>query len=189
MKLKRNMALSPGGGPVYHPAMRYGLPLLLLFAAACSDRREVADELPNSSLAGAAREDVPESRMEQPLARPVIIGEDGPRLDACGALGRVVQASASGLAVRAAPFADAREIDRLRNGDRAYICTRSIDQKWLGVVAPPAPATSAANEAGNQSGGDTVDCGVSSPVERKTAYDGPCVSGWVSSAYIRLIAG
>lgn len=167
--------------------MRYGLPLLLLFAAACSERREVADELPNSSLAGAAREDVPESRMEQPLARPVMIGEDGPRLDACGALGQVVQAGAGGLALRAAPFADACEIERLHNGDRAYVCTRSIDQKWLGVVVQP--ATPIANEAGNESGGDPVDCGVSSPVERKTAYDGPCVSGWVSSAYIRLIAG
>lgn len=169
--------------------MRYRLPLLLLFAAACSDRREVADELPNSSLVGAAREDVPESRMEQPLARPVMIGEDGPRLDACGALGQVVQAGANGLALRAAPFADAREVDRLRNGDRTYICTRSIDQKWLGVVVQPAPATPIANETDNENSGDPVDCGVSSPVERKTAYDGPCVGGWVSSAYIRLIAG
>ncbi|MBB3982199.1 hypothetical protein GGR44_001858 [Sphingobium fontiphilum] len=168
--------------------MRYALPLLLLFAVGCSDRREVADELPNSALAEAAREEVPESRMEQPLARPVTIGEDGPRLDACGALGRVVQAGASGLALRAAPFADAREVERLQNGDRAYVCTRSIDQKWLGVVVQPAPVTPVTNEAGNETGGEPVDCGVSSPVERKAAYDGPCVSGWVSSAYIRLIA-
>lgn len=169
--------------------MRFCPPLLLLFAVACSDSREVADELPNSSLAGAPREDVPESRMDAPLARPVTIGEDGPRLDACGALGQVMQAGARGLALRAAPFADALEIDRLRNGDRAYVCTRSIDQKWLGVVVQPAPATPVANEAGNQSSGEAVDCGLSSPVERKAAYDGPCVSGWVSSAYIRLIAG
>ena len=63
--------------------MRFSAILLALLAlAACSDSKSVMDELPNSSIAGAAREDMPETRIEGTLARPVTIGEDGPRLDA-----------------------------------------------------------------------------------------------------------
>ena len=165
------------------------LMLLPLFSlVACSKRNDVYEELPNSSVVGAPRKDVPESRIESTLARPVTIGEDGSRLDACGAMGQVTRAGGAGLAVRAAPFAEAQEGARLAEGGRAYVCTRSIDQKWLGVVVPPAavgagPASAPDNET------DAVDCGVSSPVESKQPYDGPCVSGWVASAYIRLIAG
>lgn len=150
---------------------------LLLLLAACSDQREIPDELPNSSLAGAARDDVPESRMDAPVARPVTIGEDGPRLAACGGLGQVVQAGANGLPVRAAPFADAREVARLAEGSRAHVCTRSIDQRWLGVVVVPVP----------EEGKLPADCGTRSPVERRQPYDGPCLSGWVSSSFVRLI--
>jgi hypothetical protein len=159
--------------------MRALFPLLLLLSA-CSDRSDVLEELPNSSIADAPREGVSETRMESSLARPVTIGEDGPRLDACGALGQVARAGAKGLAVRAAPFDDARETGRMAEGERAFICTRSLDQKWLGVVIPP-PA--------QDEGAEPVDCGLSSPVDRKQPYDGPCQSGWVASASIRLIAG
>lgn len=154
------------------------LPALLL--AACSDSREVADELPNSSLAGAARADVPESRMDAPVARPVVIGEDGPRMDACGTLGQVTRSGADGLALRAAPFGDAKIVAQLAEGQRTFVCTRSIDQKWLGVVVLPAPGAV---------GEPRADCGVSSPVDRKQPYAGTCASGWVASAYVRLIGG
>lgn len=152
---------------------------LALLVAGCSDSRDVMDELPNSSLAGAAREDVPESRMEAPLARAVTIGEDGSRLDACSGMGMVVQAGAQGLALRAAPFADARATAQLTNGARLHLCTRSLDQRWIGVVVVP-PV---------EEGSAPIDCGLSSPVDRKQAYAGPCASGWVASAYVRLIAG
>ena len=155
------------------------IPLLLL--SACSKTSDIYEELPNSSLAGAPREEIPESRMDAPVARAVTIGEDGPRMDACGGLGQVARAGSAGLSLRAAPFADAKELARLAEGQRAWICTRSLDQKWLGVVVQPAPAPDKA--------ADTPDCAVSSPVERRQPYDGPCASGWVSSAYIRLIAG
>lgn len=157
---------------------------LALILASCSDSRDVMDELPNSSLAGAAREDVPESRMDVPMMRAVTIGEDGPRLDACGALGLVTRSGSGGLALLAAPFADAREVGRLAEGTRAHVCTRSIDQKWLGVVVVPAPDGSA-----DKGTAPVVDCGVASPVDSKRAYAGPCASGWVASAYVRLIAG
>ncbi|MAP45312.1 MULTISPECIES: hypothetical protein [Sphingobium] len=157
------------------------VPALMLVLAACSQSNDVYEELPNSSLAGAPREVVPDSRIESTLARPVTIGEDGPRLDACGVMGQVTRAGGNGLALRAAPFAEAKSVATLAEGARLHVCTRSIDQKWLGVVVRPTPAE-----------GDSappLDCGVSSPVDRKQAYEGPCASGWVASAYVRLIAG
>lgn len=156
---------------------------LLLILAGCSDSRDVMDELPNSSIAGAAREEVAESRMEAPLARPVTIGEDGPRMDACGAMGQVLGAGRP-LVLRAAPFDDARIVGELAENDRLHVCTRSLDQRWLGVVVPSAALV----EAGGN-GAQRADCGVTSPADRKQPYAGPCVSGWVSSARIRLIAG
>lgn len=154
--------------------MRLVLALALMLAA-CSKSNDVLEELPNSSLAGAPREDVPDTRLESTLSRPVTIGEDGPRLDACGAMGQAVRVGPSGLTVRAAPFADAKEVGRLAEDGRAWVCARSLDQKWLGVILVPTDKV--------------TDCGVSQPVDRKENYDGPCLSGWVSSASIRLIAG
>ncbi len=153
--------------------MRAIVPLFLMLGA-CSDSSDVLEQLPNSSIAGAPRDDMPETRLEAKITRPVIIGEDGPRLDACGAMGQAVRVGAQGLAIRAAPFAEAQEIGRLAEGARAFVCTRSLDQKWLGVVVVPQPS---------------ADCGLSEPVDRKQAYAGPCLSGWVSSASIRLVAG
>ncbi|WP_420143108.1 hypothetical protein [Sphingobium sp.] len=153
------------------------LPLLVL--GACSRSNDVYEELPNSSLAGAPRADVPESRMDAPIARAVTIGEDGPRMDACGTIGQVTRAGSGGLALHAAPFDDAKTLAQLPDGQRAWVCTRSIDQRWLGVVVPQ-PA---------QDGAPPVDCNVASPVSRKQPYAGPCPSGWIASAYVRLIGG
>jgi hypothetical protein len=166
--------------------MRCAVALLLLLAA-CSKSADVYEELPNSSLAGAAREDVPESRLDSALARPVMIGEDGSRFDACGTMGQVSRPGAKGLALRAAPFAEAKETGRLAEGARLFVCTRSLDQKWLGVVVVPPPA--AAPPGLPAVAQPAIDCEVSSPVERRQAYAGPCPSGWVASAYVRLIAG
>lgn len=156
------------------------LPLLLPLGA-CSKSNDVYEELPNSSLAGAPRAEAPETRMDAPVARPVTIGEDGPRMDACGGLGRVTRSGAGGLPVLAAPFNDAKTLGPLYDGQRVYICARTLDQKWLGVVVLAVPATGEAPPA--------ADCGVASPVERKQPYAGPCASGWVASAYVQLIAG
>lgn len=160
-----------------------GVLILFLLLCACSDSSDVLEQLPNSSVAGAPREDMPETRLEAKISRPVTIGEDGPRLDACGATGQVVRVGARGLAVRAAPFADAQEGDRLAEGARVHICTRSLDQKWLGVVVPVQVVGDVANATA------PIDCGVTEPADHKQPYDGPCPSGWVSSASIRLIAG
>ena len=166
--------------------MRAILPLFLMLGA-CSDSSDVLEQLPNSSIAGAPRDDMPETRLEAKITRPVTIGEDGPRLDACGAMGQAVRVGARGLSVRAAPFADAREVGRLAEGARAYVCTRSLDQKWLGIVIQAAPPVGSRGGVDGAAPIAPIDCGLSDPVERKQPYEGPCLSGWVSSASIRFV--
>lgn len=150
------------------------LPLiaLSLLLAGCGEGEKVAEKSPREQPAGERLGDPDEDLS----ARPVLIGEGGPRFDACQALGRVEGLRGRALPVRSAPFDRAAEAGTLEEGARVYICTRSIDQQWLGVVIPG-------------SGDDAPDCGVTSPVRTKRNYDGPCASGWVESNFVQLIAG
>jgi starvation-inducible outer membrane lipoprotein len=108
---------------------------------------------------------------------PVRIGELGPSFNACAGAGTTRQVTASRpLPVRAAPFEDAEETGAITAGQRFFICTRSHNQKWLGVVY-------------DESGTLAERCGVSSPANSRQAYEGPCRSGWVSSPFVRLVAG
>lgn len=112
-------------------------------------------------------------------ATPVRVGEAGPAFRACQAAGtpRNLDAQAGEtLPVRAAPFDDAAVDGRIAAAARFFVCSRSIDQRWLGVVF---------SDAG------TLDhaCGVAAPVPARRNYEGPCKSGWVESAAVRLVAG
>lgn len=109
-------------------------------------------------------------------AVPVRIGELGPSFPACSATG-VTRNLDTGqvLGVRAAPFDTAEEIGRVQSGSRFFVCARSHDQKWFGIVF--------------DGEGKGMDCGVSSPVPSRRNYEGPCGSGWVSSPFVKLIAG
>ena len=107
----------------------------------------------------------------------VRVGEMGPSFDACVHAGTTRHVGAGErLPVRAAPFDSAEETGGIAAGGRFFVCSRSQNQKWLGVVYDGDGALSEA-------------CGVSSPARRRQDYDGPCRSGWVSSALVRLIAG
>jgi hypothetical protein len=108
---------------------------------------------------------------------PVRIGELGPNFAACNAQGEVRERAADGpIPVRAAPFEQARQRGQLPADASFFICSRSIDQRWLGVVYD------ANGRAGRA-------CGVSAPVAGRRDYQGPCDSGWVSSAQVRLVSG
>jgi hypothetical protein len=156
--------------------------LLCLATTACSESTQVSDDLPDSST----DLDNPTGRTERidtgPSAKPVRIGEGGPRFDACQSVGEVGGHVTGALPVLSAPFDAAAKKDSLSPGQRVYICTRSIDQQWFGIVYDKAPD---AEEAARSPG----DCGVSSPVRAKRNYDGPCESGWVESIYVVLVAG
>ena len=153
--------------------------LLCLATTACSESTEVSDDLPESSAYLENPTGRTERTMTGPTAKPVRIGEGGPRFDACQSVGEVGGHVSGSLPVLSAPFDAAERIDSLSPGQRVYVCTRSHDQQWFGIVYDKASDPAAG----------PVDCGVSSPVRAKRNYDGPCQSGWVESLFVVLVAG
>ena len=109
--------------------------------------------------------------------RPVQIGFDGPRFDACSGYGRVTNLNPSGdnyLSVRAAPSSDAEETDRLGPARGVSMCQQVGN--WIGIVY--------ADE-----GEGTNRCGTGSPVPSVRTYEGPCNSGWVNENFLERVAG
>jgi len=108
---------------------------------------------------------------------PVMVGGDSEQ-DACGGAYQVVHLNPRGdnfVSLRSRPTTTGRELARLRSGQTGFLCDSSPNHQWQGVVyAPP---------------GSDIDCGVGTPIARKSAYRGPCTSGWVSSRFLELIAG
>jgi hypothetical protein len=152
--------------------MRALIPALLLLASCGEGVRD--DHFKNEPRTESA-----DPVVATPSALPVRIGELGANFNACNAAGMVrTQEGAAGdpLQVRAAPFEAAAEIGTIAADTRFFICTRSHDQRWLGVVYDEAGTLAPA-------------CGVSRPVTARRAYDGPCRSGWVSAAFVKQIAG
>jgi hypothetical protein len=145
--------------------------LLCLAVAACGDPASVADR------AARDNEAAPEAAVVTPESRPVRIGELGPNFRACSAAGTSRNLKAGeALPVRSSPFDNAAETGSVAGDARFFICTRSHDQKWFGIVF--------------EEGGSLAEsCGVSEPVIRRRDYDGPCRSGWVQSAFVKVIAG
>lgn len=108
---------------------------------------------------------------------PVRIGEMGPGFAACNARGTVRERpGVTAIPVRAAPFDSAEEIDRVALNAEFYICSRTHDQRWFGIVY-------------DEGGTAAERCGVGSPVARRHDYEGPCAAGWVQSATVRLVSG
>lgn len=166
----RDLSPSPDSATISRAVKTVALASCLLLLACSRGGRDGNDD----ALLNAGETDTTLT----PGTQPVRIGEGGPSFAACATDGKVVNISADGetyLPVRAAPFANAAEVARLGDGARLFVCTRSIDQGWLGVVVQPAAQPRA-------------DCGVAAPVGAVRGYAGPCASGWVSSAFVRLIA-
>jgi len=156
--------------------MRASLPLIVtLLAAGC------ADQPPGNASYGSTTPRYERPQEDRNLLTgtqtPVRIGELGPNFAACNAQGEVRERAAEGaIPVRAAPFEPARQVGELSPGSTFFICSRSHDQRWLGVVY----------EAGGRA---NRSCGVSAPVSGRRDYEGPCDSGWVASAQVRLVSG
>lgn len=158
--------------------------LICFAASACSETTQVSDDLQESQTDIANPTGRTERVGSNPGERPVRIGEGGPRFDACQAVGRVAGLRSNQLDVHIAPFDSAKSKDGLSVGQLVYICTRSIDQQWFGIVYDNATAL-----ADGENAAPRTDCGVSSPVRSKRNYDGPCKSGWVESTFVKLVAG
>ena len=151
-------------------------PILLILPLAACDSRAPLDSENAMSLPGGANAAIMATDVA-PSARPVRIGEAGPNFAACATRGTVVDTGGDPLLpVRAAPFADSAQVGGgLAEGSRVIVCTQTIDQRWMGVIVPPADTPES-------------DCGVGVRVSSPRAYDGPCVSGWVTTAFVRTSA-
>ena len=150
--------------------MRRALLLLCLAVASCGEPATIANRAAGDDGNTAAD-------TVTAAARPVRIGELGPNFAACSAAGTTRNLKGGeALPVRWAPFDNARESGSVPAGARFFICTRSLDQKWFGIVF--------------DDGGTLAErCGAAEPVTRRRDYDGPCRSGWVQSAFVKVIAG
>lgn len=159
-------------GPPHIAKMRRFTFLVLLSLAACGGEPVVTE-----NVTGGPPAERTDTAPIAPDAVPVRIGELGPNFAACSAAGtsRHVEAG-EGLQVRASPFETAGTSGSIPAGARFFVCTRSHDQRRFGVVY---------EEAGTLS----PVCGVSRPINARRNYEGPCRSGWVSSAFVKVIAG
>jgi hypothetical protein len=109
----------------------------------------------------------------------VRVGELGPNFPACYAMARFrdrVVEEGQPVPVRAAPSDQAEESGRIAADGQFFICTRSHDQRWFAVVW-------------HDIDGASRSCGVSTPLPARRDYQGPCESGWIPSALVRLESG
>jgi hypothetical protein len=144
--------------------------LITLLLAGCGD------PIPGKDFNNVQAEAAP-SDADAIEPTPVRIGEFGPSFKACATDGTTRNvAGAETLPVRSAPFEAGAQTGAIPAGARFYVCSRTLDQKWLGIVY-------------DESGLLAPRCGVSDPATARRAYEGPCRSGWVSSAFVKLIAG
>ena len=148
--------------------------VLVLTLAACGERA------PQPNAQGSTTPPYVRAEAGEPLAgevSPVRIGDLGPSFAACNARGATRDRAGGGaVAVRAAPFEPAEQIDALAPGSEFFICSRTHDQRWFGIVY-------------DEGGEASERCGVSSPVARRRIYQGPCAAGWVPSSLVRLVSG
>lgn len=160
--------LAIGCARPYPLVMRFLILLPLVSLASCEYAAVESDER-------QAPATVETAAAPSPQARPVRIGEGGPGFSACQSRATVslTDPGATETPVRISPFAEADIAVSLPEGATMFVCTRTLDQRWLGVVIPPADAPQA-------------DCGVRARVDRPRDYDGPCTAGWIAGTNVRL---
>ena len=116
---------------------------------------------------------------ESIAARPVLIGKDGPDMDACGTVSIVASALGEGNAtapVHAAPDAKSEQTGTLAAGHMVVVCDGSDDGAWQGIVYDLQQSYN-------------PDCGTGSPVAEEKPYPGTCASGWMKADRLEMLAG
>ena len=150
--------------------------LAVLLVAACGEPAVLDESNHGSTTPPYVRAESAPSLLEG-MVQPVRIGELGPNFAACNARGATRDRVAGGpVPVRAAPYEPSETIAELAPGSDFFICSRTNDQRWFGIVY-------------DEGGHATERCGVSAPIPARRAYQGPCAAGWVPSATVRLISG
>lgn len=147
-----------------------------LLLAGCGDPAVVDETADGSTTPPYVRAESDPSLLAN-MVQPVRIGELGPSFAACNARGAARDRSGAGpVPVRAAPYDQGGQIAALAPGAEFFICSRTNDQRWFGIVY-------------DEGGQASERCAVSAPVPARRIYQGPCAAGWVASASVRLISG
>lgn len=155
-------------------AQRAYVPLLMLAMAGCGERAPA--DLNAQGSTTPAYERVESEPLLNDAQMPVRIGELGSGFPACSARGATRDRVAlEPVPVRAAPFEQAQEIDQLPRDARFFVCSRTHDQRWFGIIY-------------DEGGQTTERCGVSASIPTRRAYSGPCAAGWVASAAVRMVS-
>jgi hypothetical protein len=147
----------------------------LLAATGCSESTKPAEPGEGSSTPTYERAES-SSRLGEAVV-PVRIGEFGPNFAACHTRGTTRNLrEGNSLPVLAAHYDSAAQQGELQPDANFFVCSRSHDQRWYGIVY-------------DEGGQVSERCGLNSPVPNRRDYDGPCRSGWVPSSYVRLVSG
>jgi hypothetical protein len=155
---------------------RAALLLVPILIAGCGERGENRQGPGGSTTPPLVRDDSDPTLLNE-LVTPVRIGELGANFAACNGRGAVRErGTPAPVPVRSAPYDQAGEIDRLEPGAEFFICARSQDQRWFGIVY-------------DEGGRAAERCGVAGPVAAPRSYLGPCAAGWVASAGVNLVSG
>ena len=150
--------------------------LACLALAACGEPAVVNESAEGSTTPPYVRPENDSSLLAD-MVQPVRIGELGSNFAACNARGATRDRAGLGeVPVRAAPYEQSEPIAALPPGAQFFICSRTNDQRWFGIVY-------------DEGGEASARCGVSSPVPQRRNYQGPCAAGWVQSVAIRLVSG
>jgi hypothetical protein len=150
--------------------------LLLTMLAGCGERPSMNQSDEGSTTPPYVRAENDPSLLAN-MVQPVRIGELGANFAACNARGTTRdRGGPEPVPVRAAPYEQTEQIAQLDPGAQFFICSRTYDQRWFGIVY-------------DEGGQASERCGVSAPVAERRNYGGPCAAGWVPSAAVRLKTG
>ena len=157
------------------PAQRAVI-LTSLLLAACGEPAAVNETAQGSTTPPYVRPETDPSLLAN-MVQPVTIGDLGPSFAACNARGAARDRPGPvSIPVRAAPYEASEQIAALGAGAEFFICSRTNDQRWFGIVY-------------DEGGAASERCGVSNRIEARRIYRGPCAAGWVGSASVRLVSG
>lgn len=154
----------------------------ILALSACSGQErtyETDETVTTRDFEGEPGDPLPKSPTQTeaydgPIPRPIMVGSDGPQMDACGTYAEVANLDPQGdnyLSVRDAPSTATKERDRLDPGQGVSVCDST--DGWVGIVY---------SKTGE-------DCGTGSPVDAEQPYPGTCAQGWVDERFVEMIAG
>ena len=158
--------------------MRLALLPAIFLLAAC----EIPGPRPGDSATTAAAATTPVVEAPEPQRVAVYVESPDEGIDTCSGgivKGDTTLAVRERVEVRAGPNMEHPAVDSLPAGAAFFACDHDRSGAWIGIVY----------RHDDDPADGTAGCGVSSPVEERRAYAGPCRAGWIPAAQGEIVAG